>query len=494
MEIFIRYILISTFCLSVLYLGYLVFQKGETRLQQLRYFLLFSVFLSILLPLSTYRIDLKLSTNISEIVEINQIAGNTEIKTDGFILNQSDIQPIKDRNWNIKNFLIAFYLIGLSFLLCRLLVHLIKIFYLFGTTEKIKQDNIVILNSRIGSPFTFFNWIFIPNDFLIDENKDIITHERVHASQYHSIDLILIELLSAVMWFNPLVWMMKNSVQLVHEYLADEGVLNTGTDKHRYQALLLNQVAEETLICLSSSFNPVCRSGWHSLIKKRIIMMTKSKFNQGSKLRILALIPLATVLFIAIACVNGQTKTDKSNYSITPKVNYLYKWAYNPLSVNLPPDSKLQTNNGKISNEGGEIFVIPDKEGLLKVSSFANGTDFSQEFTVVPLPNPKFVIGGEILNLGNRTSIDKLIKNRELHVYYGEKLEATYDVSEYRIYFNQDKSDEEKFVISGNKISDKEIELIKKGLHAGKDVVLDHLKLNFPDGKFMYHGMFKIEK
>jgi len=123
----------------------------------------------------------------------------------------------------------------------------------------------------------------------------------------------LIELLSAVMWFNPLVWMMKNSVQLVHEYLADEGVLNTGTDKLRYQALLINQIAEERLICLSSSFN-------HSLIKKRMIMMTKSKFNRGSKLKIFALIPLATILFIGVACINGQ-EVNKNSKAFTVVVD-----------------------------------------------------------------------------------------------------------------------------------------------------------------------------
>ena len=212
-----------------------------------------------------------------------------------------------DNNWNIASLLIIIYIIGLLFFGLRLLIHLLKILFLFNISEKNKQDKTtVLLNNKIGSPFTFFHWIFIPGNWLKEnENKDILTHERIHASQYHSIDIILIELLSAVMWFNLLVWMMKNSVQLVHEYLADEGVLNTGTDKLRYQALLINQVAEERLICLSSSFN-------HSLIKKRMIMMTKSKFNQGSKLKIFALIPLATILFIGVACINGQEANKNS--------------------------------------------------------------------------------------------------------------------------------------------------------------------------------------
>ncbi len=91
---------------------------------------------------------------------------------------------------------------------------------------------------------------------------------------------------------------MKSSIQLVHEYLADEGALSTGIDKLKYQALLINQVTEERLICLSSNFN-------HSLIKKRMIMMTKSKNNYQNKKRILALLPLSVILFITTAFFNG---------------------------------------------------------------------------------------------------------------------------------------------------------------------------------------------
>jgi hypothetical protein len=117
------------------------------------------------------------------------------------------------------------------------------------------------------------------------------------------------------MWFNPLIWMMRSSIQLVHEYLADEGALSTGIDRLRYQALLVNQAAEERLICLSSSFN-------HSLIKKRMIMMTKSKFNHGTKLRILTLVPITAFALLFTAGINGlyakPTKEVSSNLKKLP--------------------------------------------------------------------------------------------------------------------------------------------------------------------------------
>ncbi|MBE9466691.1 MAG: N-acetylmuramoyl-L-alanine amidase [Bacteroidetes bacterium] len=310
MEVFIRYILLSTFCLSILYAGYLIFQKRETRIHQLRYYLLISIVLSLIIPLSTLQIDLNLFQDKFESEEIIQETENIATITDVTKINQLDIKPKIEKNWNISSFLIIIYLIGFILFGLRLLFQFIKIICLFGISEKIKKERIVLLSNKNGNSFTFFNWIFIPSYYYgEEETKDIISHEKIHASQYHSIDLMLIELLSAVMWFNPLVWMMKDSVQLVHEYLADEGVLNTGTDKLKYQALLINQVAEEKFICLSSGFN-------NSLIKKRMIMMTKNKFNRGSKLKFFALIPLATILFIVVACIKGQ-EVNKNSKAFT---------------------------------------------------------------------------------------------------------------------------------------------------------------------------------
>ncbi len=150
-----------------------------------------------------------------------------------------------------------------------------------------------------GTPFHFSTGsLSVPEKIKKEDLEHIIIHERIHALQYHTLDLIVIELLTAVMWFNPLIWMMKNSIQLVHEYLADEGALNTGIDQHRYQALLINQITEDKLISLSSSFN-------HSLIKKRIKMMINKKFNRRSNLKIMALLPLAGFLFAAVALFNA---------------------------------------------------------------------------------------------------------------------------------------------------------------------------------------------
>jgi hypothetical protein len=191
-------------------------------------------------------------------------------------------------------FLVALILIG------RIALQLFVLTFQYLKSDKIvRKDCTILLNHRFRNTFSFFRWIFVARNSASDEDlEQIIAHERIHASQYHSVDLIITELLTAVMWFNPLIWKMKNTVQLVHEYLADEGALNTGIDRLRYQALLINQVTEERLICLSSSFN-------HSLIKKRMKMITNNTLNRSSRLKILALLPLSVMMFLLMAIANG---------------------------------------------------------------------------------------------------------------------------------------------------------------------------------------------
>lgn len=234
---------------------------------------------------------------------------------------------------NLLTVLTVLYLIGFAFILLRMLFSLAVIFRLYFISVKKRQDGFTILiNESIKAPFSFFKWVFISQKMFTEDNyREIILHEKVHVSQYHSIDIIVIELLSAVMWFNPFVWKMRNSVQLVHEYLADEGVLNTGIDRLQYQALLVNQVAEERLICLSSGFH-------QSQIKKRLIMMTKNKTDQNPKLRILYLLPIVLLLFIGVAYVNGQKKAIVENVTKSVAKNHSIS---KPEVVNANEESKF---------------------------------------------------------------------------------------------------------------------------------------------------------
>jgi hypothetical protein len=194
----------------------------------------------------------------------------------------------------------SIYLIVTVLFFTFISIHFIKILWLYSISEKKRSDYGTILSSKgIKSPFSFFNWIFIPDNISgSEERHSIIAHESVHVSQYHSADNLLFELVTAIMWFNPLVWTMKKNLHLIHEFLADAGTLDAGIDRLKYQAFLLNQVSEDKLISLPSGLN-------NSIIKKRMIMMTKSNSNNRSKFKVLSLIPFFAILLLSVGMING---------------------------------------------------------------------------------------------------------------------------------------------------------------------------------------------
>jgi hypothetical protein len=250
---------------------------------------------------------------------------------------------------------------------------------------------ILVTGARFKNAFSFFNLIFInPEVFSKEEREQIISHEKVHASQYHSFDLILIELLAAAMWFNPLVWMMRKSIQLVHEYLADEGALHSGIDKVRYQALLINQVTEERLICLSSSFN-------YSLIKKRMIMMNKSNFKREARYKILALLPLIAILFLGVACIKGKDAGNQVTAVELVRMNVLYIGVENPVKIAASgyETSELEASidNGKVTGSNGEYTISPSEPGKAVLTISCKGKEIQKtEFRVKTVPDPAAVV------------------------------------------------------------------------------------------------------
>jgi N-acetylmuramoyl-L-alanine amidase len=300
----IGYLVISTICLSFFFLVYLLAFKKETNFKLIRFYLLASIVLSLILPLNDFGIKIdfsKLRTRIesSSVKEtINDQENRSGINIDDRFSNDDIVS--QGSNW--MDFISKIYLYISLFLILRIAWNIGFIIFSFRKSEKVKHDGYTIVHLKQGrSTHSFFNWIFIDINNQTNEVIDqIISHEKIHASQYHSFDIILVELISAIMWLNPFVWMTRKELKLVHEYLADEGAVNSGIDKLRYEALMINQVSEEKLISFTSNFNS-------SIIKKRIIMLNTSKSEHQKKFRKWILVPVGISLFMGIAIVNGQS-------------------------------------------------------------------------------------------------------------------------------------------------------------------------------------------
>jgi hypothetical protein len=143
-------------------------------------------------------------------------------------------------------------------------------------------------------PFSWGKYIVLSESDYKNNPDEIITHEMAHARHYHSVDIIMMELVVLFQWFNPAVWLLKRELKDVHEYQADISVLKSGVDATKYQLLLVKKAVGASSYTLANSFN-------HSKIKKRITMMLKVRSNRWARLKLLLMLPLATLTAFAFA-------------------------------------------------------------------------------------------------------------------------------------------------------------------------------------------------
>lgn len=201
--------------------------------------------------------------------------------------------------------LIALFIIISSIVLIRFILNIFRILSKIVKSKKVdySKTSLVLVEERI-LPYSFFKYIFVNQaDY---ENgkieKELLIHEEAHCLQYHSIDIIIIELLNIFLWFNPAIWLFRKSILLNHEYYADNQVL-TYRDPIDYQQLLLNILLRNNTNYLVSNFK-------YSFIKSRINMMTKSNPLHKSILRKFSAISIFLVMAITMTFSQEIEKVD----------------------------------------------------------------------------------------------------------------------------------------------------------------------------------------
>ncbi|MCB2219746.1 MAG: M56 family metallopeptidase [Bacteroidetes bacterium] len=285
MNDYIEYLLQSGICLGVFYIIFWLFMRNDTSFIQNRLYLIFSIIISTIAPFAQIHIPVSNETTAAILLE--------EI-----IVTPHGMVNSLVADTNFPEIILMIYLAGVFFMSVRLIYQLLQIMIIIKRYGIIRYRELYIVNMKKEyAPFSILNLIFINSD-LNDRSQleKIISHERVHVRQKHTIDLMIMELMAVVQWFNPFVWLLKHAVKINHEYLADEGVLKAGHDKVNYQRLLLNQVFGMQICTLTNNFN-------QSLIKRRLTMMSKNRNNHLSGLKLVLLVPvtLAFAMFFSIS-------------------------------------------------------------------------------------------------------------------------------------------------------------------------------------------------
>ena len=297
MGIFFVYILKSSVCLVVFYLFYRLLLSRETFHRFNRVALLSILLLSCLLPL--------VEVTVEEQTEVHQTMMTLEqwlMLAD--MMNTADTTDLQAEEVTVTWIQVALlvYLAGILLFALRNGYSLLK---LGGLLKSGRKENLskyidggekvtLIVHDRDIAPFSWMKCIVISEKDLDENGREILIHELAHIQNRHSWDLLVADICIFFQWFNPASWLLKQELQNIHEYEADETVIEKGVDAKQYQLLLIKKAVGTRLYSMANSFN-------HSKLKKRITMMLKEKSNPWAKLKYLYILPVAAIAVTAFA-------------------------------------------------------------------------------------------------------------------------------------------------------------------------------------------------
>jgi beta-lactamase regulating signal transducer with metallopeptidase domain len=251
-----EYLLTASAVIFIFYTCYKVFLQRETFFESNRWFLLIGLIFAILMPFIVIPVYIEYVPVVQQFIVANAgTASQTAIE-----------DPI-----DFIQIVFLIYSIGALYFLVKFIIELSSLLLLLKKNSSYKKGAFTFIETHHKvPPFSFFKYIvYNKNQFNETELNHIINHEKVHAKQYHSIDIMLIHIASTLFWFNPFIWLYKKVLQQNLEFIADKEAQIVSKCEKSYQTLLLKSSVPNYQLVLANNF-------YNSLIKKRIVMLHKS--------------------------------------------------------------------------------------------------------------------------------------------------------------------------------------------------------------------------
>ena len=264
--------------LLVFYLFYRFLLKKETFHRFNRIVLVGTAVLSFLLPLCII--------TIHKPMEMEPVVPEPVVVAADMAAHESI--PLVEPNlpwWPVA--LTILFWAGVAFVLGRVLISILSILRIIRQGEPVRDEDgcRILVTEREIDPFSWMKYIVLSRKDWEIPHESILAHEKAHIAYGHSIEILLVDVLSALQWFNPAIWMLRADLKELHEYEADDAVLRAGADLREYQYLLIRKAVSKSGYSVANSFN-------HSILKNRITMMSKSRSPLARGLRALWLLPL----------------------------------------------------------------------------------------------------------------------------------------------------------------------------------------------------------
>ena len=294
----LAYAIKSAIFLSMMYIPYMLMLRKESFFHFNRILLVCIMLLSLILPLCDFH---ALSIENNPIQHGMIVIGMPT----AVVESANNVTTIEEINW----FAVAFYvyIIGMA---VTFIWKMVQLAVLYGTIRngvlwKDEQYGTTIYcHAQDIAPFSWLNTIVISEDDYNNNATEIMRHEMGHIEHNHSYDIILVNIVQTIQWWNPLAWIIASSLRDVHEYEADDAVLTSGVNIRQYQTLLIRKAIANTNYAFANSFN-------HSLLKKRITMMDRAKSNPWMRTKALLLIPVSAIALSAFATPDLNVLAEK---------------------------------------------------------------------------------------------------------------------------------------------------------------------------------------
>jgi TonB family protein len=298
------YLIKSACYIAALYMIYDFFLSKDTQYSRNRAFILSALSASLILPLVVLRTAKPIDIQYINIW-LNEIF-ITPSKQPAQVLNQGLL-------FNSRNFFLTVYLSGVIILTGRLLKTLIDLLLIINKDSN-SSDRVIRFRGLHASAFSAFGRIFVPGDLSENDSRQIIIHEQNHLRHLHFYDILFMEIIVILQWFNPFIHLFNRSLRAVHEYQADKGCISSGIPVANYQKLIINHLFKSKVFEIPNSFSN------STLIKRRMIMMTKKRSTVLANLKLLMVLPVIAIILIAFSSCNDKAKNDPANAVTETKV------------------------------------------------------------------------------------------------------------------------------------------------------------------------------
>ncbi|RAJ18170.1 M56 family metallopeptidase [Olleya aquimaris] len=369
----------SSACLFVLLTFYKLALEPLSIHKFKRVYLLFAIAIAAVIPFITFIKYVDPTFTFPE-SDPNALTPPPFFVADTLIEEETSTNYMSTILWSIYGF-------GVVIFLVRFCINLVGIFSKIKNNNTLKNNPFVnVLIEHLQTPHTFFNFIFLNKDKFENNQipKEVLLHEQTHAKQKHSLDILFLELVQIVFWFNPLLYWLKKEVKLNHEFLADQAVLDQGIETKTYQNILLSFSSNQQELALANAIN-------YSSIKKRFTLMKTQTPKPIVWLRSLLLLPLLALLIYSFS------NTKEVEKDVVPKMDIENN--NNTSAIHFQDEKAANTNdiNNKNSEEAHQSTATPKE--VADYNSWAKK------------------INSETINLGNNVKSLPIVEEKNLVKY-----------------------------------------------------------------------------